>query len=238
MAIVAQTALFISKEIICKSLICRRNERHAYKSWCRDESSSQSACGWARGRQHGTQDWQYWKTGLRLYYDRKFSESSVKFNTVLQNNPQDKAAQDFVNKSGAMVVSSERKNVNGLPTFRMVTKVRTNKGIIEIMSYFIQEGARVYEFHGLASETRFQGYSRIFENTMEQFKRITDRRKLNVKPDRIRVVRSPKAGTMEQVLRSLGAPEGKLNQWAIMNGKTLSDPIPSGMLLKIVKKGG
>jgi len=59
-----------------------------------------------------------------------------------------------------------------------------------------------------------------------------------VKPDRIRVVRSPKAGTMEQVLRSLGTPEGKLNQWAIMNGKTLSEPVPSGMLLKIVKKGG
>jgi len=82
--------------------------------------------------------------------------------------------------------------VNGLPAFRMVTKVRTNKGIIEIMSCFIQEGARVYEFHGLAPETRFQGYSRIFENTMERFKRITDQRKLSVKPDRIRVVRSPR----------------------------------------------
>jgi len=43
---------------------------------------------------------------------------------------------------------------------------------------------------------------------------------------------------MEQVLRSLGAPEGKLNQWVIMNGKRLSEPVPSGMLLKIVKKGG
>ena len=149
-----------------------------------------------------------------------------------------KAAQDFVNESGAMVVSSERKNVNGLPAFRLVTKVRTSKGVLGIMSYFIQEGARVYEFHGLAPESRFKRYSQVFHNTMERFKRLRDRRKLNVKPDRIRVVRSPKAGTMEQVLRSLGAPEGKLNQWAIMNGKSLNEPVPSGMLLKVVKKGG
>ena len=32
--------------------------------------------------------------GLSLYYDKKFSESSVKFNKVLQDNPQDKAAEE------------------------------------------------------------------------------------------------------------------------------------------------
>jgi predicted Zn-dependent protease len=175
------------------------------------------------------------RTMVRMTSSKK--DAAILFTLSPTDSPK-KAAQDFANESGAMVVSSGRKNVNGLPAFSMVTKIRTNKGIMEIMSYFIQEGARVYEFHGLAPESRFQGYSRTFENTMERFKRITDRRKLNIKPARIRVVRSPKDGTMEQVLRSLGTPEGKLNQWAIMNGKTLSETVPSGMLLKIVKRGG
>jgi predicted Zn-dependent protease len=175
------------------------------------------------------------RTLVRITSSKK--DAAILFTLSPADSPK-KAAQAFVNESGARVVSSERKNVNGLPAFRLITKVRTNKGVMGIMSYFIQEGARVYEFHGLAPESRFQGYSRIFENTMERFKRLTDRRKLNVKPDRIRVVRSLMAGTMEQVLRSLGAPEGKLNSWAIMNGKTLSEPVPSGMLLKVVKKRG
>jgi predicted Zn-dependent protease len=175
------------------------------------------------------------RTMVRMTSSRK--DAAILFTLSPADSPE-KAARAFTNESGARVLSSERKRVNGLPAFRMVTKIRTNKGIMEIMSYYIQEGTRVYEFHGLAPESRFQGYSRIFENTMERFKRLTDRRKLNIKAYRIRVVRSPKAGTMEQVLRSLGTPEGKLNQWAIMNGKTLSDQVPSGMLLKIVKKGG
>jgi len=182
-------------------------------------------------------NWTFQNTRTMVRMTSSKKDAAILFILSPTDSPK-KAAQAFVNESGARVVSSEQKNVNSLPAFCLVTKVRSNKGIIEIMSYFIQEGAGVYEFHGLTPESRFQKYSRIFENTMEGFRRLTDRRKLNVKPDRIRVVRSPKAGTMEQVLRSLGAPEGKLNQWAIMNGKTLSEPVPSGMLLKIVKKGG
>ncbi|MBL7203173.1 MAG: M48 family metalloprotease [Desulfobacteraceae bacterium] len=175
------------------------------------------------------------RTLIRITSSKK--DAAILFALSPIDSPK-KAAQTFVNESSAMVVSSERRNVNGLPAFRLVTKVRTSRGVLGIMSYFIQEGTRVYEFYGLAPERRFKGYSQVFQNTMERFKRLTDRRKLNVKPDRILVVRSPKAGTMEQVLRSLGAPEEKLNQWAIMNGKTLSEPVPSGMLLKIVKRGG
>ena len=182
-------------------------------------------------------NWTLQNTRTMVRMTNKKKDAAILFTLSPADSPE-KAARAFTKESGAMVVSSARKRVNGLPAFRLVTKVRTNRGTIEIMSYFIQEGSGVYEFHGLAPESRFQGYSRTFENTMERFKRLTDQRKLDIRPDRIRVVRSPKAGTMEQVLRSLGTPEGKLNQWAIMNGKTLSERVPSGMLLKIVKKGG
>jgi two-component system sensor histidine kinase ChiS len=46
--------------------------------------------------------------GLRLYYDRKFSEASVRFNQVLQENSKDKAARIYLERSAHYMV-------NGVP---------------------------------------------------------------------------------------------------------------------------
>jgi class 3 adenylate cyclase len=42
--------------------------------------------------------------GLRLYYDRRFSEASVKFNAVLQQNQADKAARIYLERSARYMV--------------------------------------------------------------------------------------------------------------------------------------
>jgi two-component system sensor histidine kinase ChiS len=46
--------------------------------------------------------------GLCLYYDRKFSEASVKFNQVLEKHPQDRAARIYLKRSANYMV-------NGVP---------------------------------------------------------------------------------------------------------------------------
>ncbi len=43
--------------------------------------------------------------GLCLYYDRKFSEASVKFNQVLENHPEDRAARIYLKRSANYMVS-------------------------------------------------------------------------------------------------------------------------------------
>jgi two-component system sensor histidine kinase ChiS len=42
--------------------------------------------------------------GLRLYYDRRFSEASVQFNQVLQKNPEDKATRIYLERSAHYMV--------------------------------------------------------------------------------------------------------------------------------------
>ncbi len=42
--------------------------------------------------------------GLRLYYDKRFSEASVQFNQVLQINPEDKAARIYLERSAHYMV--------------------------------------------------------------------------------------------------------------------------------------
>jgi two-component system sensor histidine kinase ChiS len=54
--------------------------------------------------------------GLCLYYDRKFSESSVQFNQVMQKNPEDKAARIYLERSAHYMVAGVPDDWTGVET--------------------------------------------------------------------------------------------------------------------------
>jgi two-component system sensor histidine kinase ChiS len=58
--------------------------------------------------------------GLCLYYDRKFSEASVKFNQVLETNPEDRAARIYLKRSANYMV-------NGVPDDWTGVEILTQK---------------------------------------------------------------------------------------------------------------
>ena len=58
--------------------------------------------------------------GLCLYYDRKFSEASVKFNQVLEKHPEDRAARIYLKRSATYMV-------NGVPDDWMGVEILTQK---------------------------------------------------------------------------------------------------------------
>jgi DNA-binding response OmpR family regulator len=58
--------------------------------------------------------------GLCLYYDRKFSEASVKFNRVLEKHPEDRAARIYLKRSANYMV-------NGVPEDWIGVEILTQK---------------------------------------------------------------------------------------------------------------
>ena len=56
------------------------------------------------------------EAGLRLYYERKFSESSVQFNQVLQKNPEDKAAHIYLERCANYMVRGVPEDWAGVET--------------------------------------------------------------------------------------------------------------------------
>ncbi len=44
------------------------------------------------------------EAGLSLYYERKFAEASVRFNQVLEKNPEDKAALIYLKRCASYMV--------------------------------------------------------------------------------------------------------------------------------------
>lgn len=146
------------------------------------------------------------------------------------------AAQAFVTESKAAVLKSESAKVNGMPAQRLVSDVTLEQGVIRVMSYFIQKGQTVYVFLGYTEQGRFDGYSSVFNQTMGRFNNLTDSRKINVKPERLALMRTTTQGSLRQALGKFGVPNAKLEDMAILNGMKLDDAVPANTLLKVVVK--
>jgi predicted Zn-dependent protease len=159
------------------------------------------------------------------------------FLSVTSGTSPRQAAVNFAERSQASVIKDDAKKVNGLSAYRLISDVRIQRGVLRVMSYFIRKDKYIYVFHGLSSPNSFEAYANLFDRTMGQFRHLADRKRINVKPDRIRIKTTKRAGTMEKVLRSLGVPEKERKNMALLNGKSLKDPIPANTLVKVVHKG-
>lgn len=146
------------------------------------------------------------------------------------------AAQAFIDESQAVVVKSERTQVNGLQAHRIIFDVTTEQSLIRVLSYFIQKEKTVYVFLGYTGQARFDGYFPVFDQTMGRFKNLTDSDKINVKVDRLAAKRTTTPGSLRHALRKFGGLEDKSQALAIINGMKLDDALPGNTLIKVVVK--
>ena len=164
-------------------------------------------------------------------------EDAVILLSPMSGSSSGEAAKEFTTKTGASVIRSDGIQVNGLSSQRVTSEIRTQKAVYRLMSYFIEKGKNVFVFHGLTSVERFQNYGPLFENTMRQFKELSDPRRIDVKPDRIRIRAIRSSDTLENALRSLGVLNEKLKEMVLLNGGNLNQVIPANTLIKVVEKG-
>lgn len=146
------------------------------------------------------------------------------------------AANSFVTNSKAVVKSSEPIRINSLSAHRVISDVTTEQGVISISSYFIQKDNKIYVFHGYTGQAQFNNYLPSFNQTMGQFKTLTDASKINVKPGRLVIKKTQRQGSVRSALQEFGVPQDKLEEMAIMNGMQLDDAVAPNTLIKVVTK--
>ena len=146
------------------------------------------------------------------------------------------AAEIFVKKTGAEVYSSGAERVNGMTAFAVTCSIRAEKGVLGIRAYFIEKDGRVYELIGFSAAGRFKGYMPLFESSIGGFKGLSDPKKLDARPERIRVVSAKTSGSLKQVLTSLGVPQGRASEISLLNGKHPEDMVTAGTSIKIIQR--
>ena len=163
-------------------------------------------------------------------------DGGIIFSIATAQSPKEAAAK-FTQANGATVLASDSITVSGFPAQRLVCDVKGQSGAIRVVSYFIQKDKSIFYFHGLSAPSVFDKHLNTFERTMRGFKELSDPKKINVKPDRIRLRTTKAAGTVESSLRSMGIPKDDLDDTALLNGMELKENLPANTLIKVVEKG-
>jgi len=184
-------------------------------------------------------DWQLQNSPMQVQMAPKDGNALIIFTTSDQKTPES-AAQKTLKDLNLTLLETKNKTVNGLPAVvTMSQQVSQNQQTgseqtIKVMSYFIQYNGAVYVFHGLASDANFAGYLQAFQSTMENFNRLTEPSKLNVKPKRIKIETVRRLGTMADALKYFGVSQSQMNELALLNDIPLTERVSQGKLIKII----
>ena len=181
-------------------------------------------------------DWKVNDTPTAVQMSSKDKNAVILFTGAPGKSPEE-AARSFVSKTKARVLQSQSVRVGGFAAHRLVAEVQSRNGTIRTLSYFIQKANGIYLFGGLSSQRNYPQYENLFESTLSRFAELTDARRINVQPDRVRVRRAAKADTLGNALRALGVPENRIKEMSLLNGGEPSEPVPPNTLLKVVERG-
>ncbi len=145
------------------------------------------------------------------------------------------ASQSFIQSASAIVLENNATRVNGLPAQKLVSLVPQQNDTLQVASMFIKKDNQVYTFHGFSSPDQFRSFRAAFEGPMNNFKNLTDNRKINVLPERLDIVETNRNVALRSFLAQQGTPSDRLEEIAIVNGMQLNQNVGAKSLVKVVQ---
>jgi predicted Zn-dependent protease len=155
--------------------------------------------------------------------------------TLAQSETVEAAADQFLEKSGATVVSRGRMTVHGREAVAITSDLTSQEGTIRLLSYFVAKAPHVYVFHGVTTPADVGKYERTLRSVAEGFQDVTDQSKLSRQPDRLSIGKARRSTTVAQALRDLGARSNMIDELALLNGMSPDDRVEAGYWLKLVE---
>jgi len=181
-------------------------------------------------------NWKVNNTPSQVQIMNENKEGGIIFSVANAPSPKEAAAK-FVQANRASVLASDSVTVGGFPAHRLVCNIKGESSTIRVVSYFIHKDKSIFYFHGLSAPSVFDKHLNTFERTMRGFRELSDPKKINVKPDRIRLRTTKAAGSVESAFRTMGIPKDDLDDIALLNGMELSENLPANTLVKVIEKG-
>ncbi len=151
------------------------------------------------------------------------------------------AAQNFLYMSELEPTRTESSQTNGFSSMKVWSErpdPNNPQGgkVLSVYSTFIQDNQQqlIYGIHGMTYQDQLSRYMPVFQSTMNNFRRLTDPRRTDVKPERIRIKTVVQAGTLAEVLSYFGMSRDRFEELSLLNGMELTDRVAQGSLIKII----
>lgn len=148
----------------------------------------------------------------------------------------EEASENVLKEYQLEPLRSERKTVNGLEALAIVADQYEagEEGTIRTLIYLIQYRDNIYSMIGASSIGNFELYRRTFESTMNSFRELKDKSKIERQPEKVRVRTVAQESSLDEALETLNVPQDRREEVAFLNGMTLDETVEEGMLLKII----
>jgi predicted Zn-dependent protease len=115
--------------------------------------------------------------------------------TLAQGSAQS-AAQGFFTQQGVQSGQVSSTTVNGLPTVVGQFQAQTQNGVVQGTAAFVEYGGRSYQILGYGPAGSYANQDAAVRRTIASFGPVTDPQILNVKPNRISIVRTDRTMTL------------------------------------------
>ena len=121
---------------------------------------------------------------------------------TLANRPSPQAAhQEFFSQPGIQRGQAWRGDINGLPAYANAFAAQTDQGVLEGLAAFIPHEGKVFQILGYTPSSRWPRYESVITSSVGSFAPLTDRRFLDVPPQRLDLVTLPRPMTIEEFAR-------------------------------------
>jgi len=160
-------------------------------------------------------------------------DAQVQLSLAGQASPAD-ALRQFLGQQGIQAGRSSQTTINGNPAALAPFSAQTQDGnVLNGLAAYIAYGGRTYQLLSLTVAS-YATYERTFQGFVGSFRRLTDPAALAIKPNRIDIVRAPRATTLagfnQQYPSVIELPE-----LALINGKADGNsPVAAGESVKRV----
>ena len=179
--------------------------------------------------------WQYQNTPSQVRLVARDGKAMMMLSAAKGNSPEE-AANAFLQQNGLQAVDSKQVTVNGLPALAVLADSQAAEGQqpLRTLSYFISYSEMIFLLMGVSAAPDFPDHLPAFQASQESFAQLTDEEKISRKPERISIRTAGQTSALEQLLRSAGVDEKRLEEHAILNGMQLKDPVEKGTLFKVI----
>lgn len=142
----------------------------------------------------------------------------------------------FLAQSGIQGSNLSDRAVNGLAARRADFSATTSDGSLRGTVVFVEHGGRVFRVLGYAAESRWSARSAALRDAVTSFQAVTDPGVLNVRPNRVTLVRTDAPMTLEEFDRRYPSTV-PTRTIGVINHLDPGQSIPAGTLVKRVVEG-
>ncbi len=181
-------------------------------------------------------DWLYQNSPQRVVLAGQEQDAYIIFDLDADVQSAAEAAQRIGSQQGITIRRSSGTTVNGLRAHVIEADATDqSNNALKILGYFIEYNSRIYRFLGLTTAQTYPSYSRLFENTMRGFRRLTDQPLLARQPIRLSMSPANRSDSFQSFLPDNLPADVNPEQMAIINQVGLGTVVNQGKILKLVR---